>query len=689
MSVQLRTASFAHTATSGTLPAGLEKLPLLTQLNMSDTLISGPLPAGLLMPAMAPSTRITPSSMAPSSFLTLDVSGVPAGDTPLCAPYNLTLADTPSRMRIISGGQPYEVPVCEQYVEWSITLSAGASCLMADVCSPEHQRLYAAHVAEPAEAELDYADAPLPGDTSDAPTLRQRSESASKPGQGVAELLCAATCAEAASAETQAESLLEALAVNVIMTPVAPEDLVSARSHATPEEDEDDAVAPTSTVAAPAVVTPVPPPLVAAGARRRLSGTNERPSSTADKLATMLGNRRLLLPALVDFPPTDYRHHIGSLSALRGSMRRLQQAAEAGAQAPVVKFVTVGVPPSTDAGAALLSAMFSDVLTPEDISVATIEWQGGEAAVEDATAAAAADGGATSSVPGVQGAEAAAGNGATSTPGAAGAATAADAGAVTSSDVPQNSQKNHNSVPRKALIAILTLVAILLIILLVLGCWRWRLSRAVRSLGDGKSSSYLSAGVPMMEEGSLPSDYSRITPASEEYTAVTNLGSLSMSMTGMKEGGGDGSEPAHGAGNNSRRPLWMQVDTSGSIRSMMQSKGRSKSRQNSDSGAASNSDAIQSRSIFPGRSKYMADFPKGSPAKALLTNQDFSAGADKLPPVSGSWNCESELEPHGVRLPRHFVFACCATMHHHPTIYFLFHTVTAVCATLLWFQFLV
>ena len=95
----------------------------------------------------------------------------------------------------------------------------------------------------------------------------------------------------------------------------------------------------------------------------------------------------------------------------------------------------------------------------------------------------------------------------------------------------------------------------------------------------------------------------------------------------------------------------MQVDTSGSIRSMLQSRGRSKSHQNSDSGAATNSDALHSRSFVPGRSKYMADFPKGSPAKGLLANQDVSTAADKLPPVTGSWNCESELEPNGVRAP--------------------------------------
>ena len=104
--MQLRSANFAKTTTSGSLPTGLEELPLLAQLNMSNTLISGPLPAVLLMPPMAPATHITPDSMVPSSFLTLDVTGVPAGDTPLCAPYNLTMTDRPSRMRIINGDEP-------------------------------------------------------------------------------------------------------------------------------------------------------------------------------------------------------------------------------------------------------------------------------------------------------------------------------------------------------------------------------------------------------------------------------------------------------------------------------------------------------------------------------------------------------------------------------------------------------
>jgi hypothetical protein len=184
---------------------------------------------------------------------------------------------------------------------------------------------------------------------------------------------------------------------------------------------------------------------------------------------------------------------------------------------------------------------------------------------------------------------------------------------------------------------------------------------SIHSFGDGKSSSYLSAGVPMIkEEGSVASDYSRITPASEECT-VTHLGSVSVSVNGVQDVLRDGSEQtlplgaksvplgaksaALAPGSNSRRPLWMQLEASGSVRSLLQSKnGRSKSRQlNSDSGAASHSDAL-TRSIVPGRSKYLADFPMGSPAKALLKNQDGCEGEGKLTPVSGSWNCESELD---------------------------------------------
>lgn len=586
-------------------------------------MISGPLPAGLLMPAMAPEIRLAPSSMTPSSFLTLDVTGVPPGETPLCVPYNLTHSNRPSRMNVVNGGQPYELPVCEQYVEWTVTLSEQSACMMSVVCSPELQRPYSAHVD---------ADAPLASDTGNLPTLRHRSASASQPGKAVAELSCSATCAESIAPEAAPDDLVDTLTVNAIMTPPAQDDLVAARSHATPDDVEADS--PTSTLAPP--VAPVPPPLLAAPSRR-LTGVKN--------WASVVGSRRMLLPALVDLPPTEYRRHIGDLKAFEGSLRRLQESSTS-AQVPVVKFVTVGVPPSADAGEALLTTMFSDVLTPADISAAVVDWQGGEAAVADATAAAAVSG-----VPGVQAGDS------TDLPGV-GFLGAAQGGSVTASDVPQQGSKDKNMVPRTAMIVIFTLVALLFFFVLLLGYWRWRTSVSSRfSEGDGKSSSYLSAGVPMIhEEGSVASDYSRITPASEEYT-VTHLGSVSMSVNGVKDLAKDSSEQTlpggrtSVAGNNSRRPLWMQLDTSGSVRSLMQSRnGRSKSRQNSDSGAATNSDALTRTTVVPGRSKYMAEFPKGSPVKALLRNQDAGGDVrDKLPPVSGSWNCDSELEAQRVR----------------------------------------
>ena len=183
--------------------------------------------------------------------------------------------------------------------------------------------------------------------------------------------------------------------VNAISTPEAPEDIIAARSHANPGEEDVTALAPAST--AP-VLAPLVPPLVAAGASRRLAGVH--------KIASMLGNRRLLLPALVDMPPHEYRRHVGSLTALRGATRRLQQSTGDDGEAPVVKFVTVGLAPSQEAGTALLTTMFSDVLTSADISAATIAWQGGEEAVADATAeataAAAAAGASTPGAPGVQ-----------------------------------------------------------------------------------------------------------------------------------------------------------------------------------------------------------------------------------------------------------------------------------------------
>lgn len=592
----------------------LEKLPLLYELNMSNTRITGPLPVGLFMPPMAPATQSTPSSMTTSSFLTLDVSGVPDADTPLCAPYNLTLSDSPSRTKLIKNGEDFDVPVCEQYVEWTVTLSEDPACLMAEVCSSETQKPY---------MMIDEADAPMSSDSGEYLTLRSRAESASEAGKSVAELSCEASCPDTADSDTVQKSTLAAVTVREIMNPAAPNGLLAARSHSTPERNATESTAE---------ATAAPPALVPADSRRKLSGVSD--------IAAMLGNRRLLLPALVDLPPAEYRTHMGSLSVLEKQHRHLMQQPNADAtDAPTVKFVTVGIAPSEEAGTALLKSLFPDVLTPADLSTANIDWQGGEAAVATAVAA----------TPTVQ-------DPATATAGAGGVSTTGEAGdsSITAANVPQEKSDEKKSLPVILMITIFTLVALLAIVLALLGFWRWRTSLSVRSLSDGKSSSYLSAGVPMMrEEGSIASDYSRITPASEEYT-VTHLGSVSMSVNGVRDLNKESSAQTlplgskSGAGNNSRRPLWMQLDTSGSVL-LHSRKEHSKSHQNCDSGSASASDAI-TRKMVPGRSKYMAEFPQGSPVKSLLKNQDGCDANEKLPPVSGSGYCESELEPQRVRI---------------------------------------
>jgi hypothetical protein len=206
----------------------------------------------------------------------------------------------------------------------------------------------------------------------------------------------------------------------------------------------------------------------------------------------------------------------------------------------------------------------------------------------------------------------------------------------------------ESKMPLTAMLIIFTVAAVLLLVAVALGIRRCH-SRKNVSPGNNGKTEFLSAGVPVVKgEDSDCSAYSRLTPQSDEFTAVTGLGSVSMSVTGVKDVVKDGSAQtlAGGAGSNSRRPLWMQLDASGSIRSLLHS--RERSGRASDSGTASHSGATVK---LPGRNKYMAEFGKGSPVKSLLRCGTDEVATDKMSPMrDSSWNI-SQPVPERVSTP--------------------------------------
>lgn len=317
------------------------------------------------------------------------------------------------------------------------------------------------------------------------------------------------------------------------------------------------------------------------------------------------------------------------------------QEADAGEANPTIELATLGLPATPATARDLLSALFSDVLTPQQIEgavattgnsssfeVAPVAVAPAPVAVPPAAAPAptpaAAGGNVKGNSAGVRGVNSSRG------PDVAGAPEA-ETGGVTAVDASESAGEEDDSLPAP-LIAILVVTAC--VVMMVVGFAVWRSQGCtcdsdLFSVTSSKPADYLAARAG--SSGSRPpsdSRYGDLEPESEEDRMGYPQLSASMSFSNLREVVSD-------VPGGVRRPLWMAMDRSGSLRNILG--GRSNSFVRGASGGDSRSPAGASGSGGTGtasgshrlpsssasarsheKGRFFAEFGKGSPAKSLL-----------------------------------------------------------------------
>ena len=597
--MQLRSIDFSGSPVNGTIPGDWTSLPKLTTINLSRTALSGPLPLSLVVPS--------DDHAASATRLTIDITGLLQAQPPVCAPFNLSNPLTPLPHDIIAHGTPATPPLCEGYVSWRITLPAGAACALAPLCG---------------------ADAV-------APTLAQRAQRGSSGNTTIAQLACSAACGADGSTEEAEYSRVDPLQ--------------QPRYYST-------AASAASGVAIPAH-----------HATRRLR-------AIATPLASGRGLSRRLL-----------RTRGGAVGQPARTI--LQAAVESGEEPPRVEMATLGLPATPAAAGELLSSLFSDVLTPQQIAAA-VSTTANSSSFEVAPVAplpapapapsapppvtaptpvaapvpAASTGAGSRRVSAPEPTDAAAIAGAV---GSVGTGTAAaddvDTGGVTAVDASAPEEPKDDDALPAPIIAILVVTAC--VVVLVVGITAWRsqsctCDQDLFSVASSKPADFLAAGFGSSGSRRAPSDprYGDLEPESEEDRLGYPQLSASMSFSNLREVVSD-------AGPGVRRPMWMSVDASGSLRNLL---GRSQGSTRAGSGwesrspaGGSGSGAVASGSNkMPGSSvsgrlndkgRFFAEFGKGSPAKALLQGTG-SAALLPSPRVDGKSSSQDNSSSRKVRL---------------------------------------
>eukprot|EP00892_Ulva_mutabilis_P003580 jgi/Ulvmu1/1594/UM111_0022.1 len=568
----LRALNFSGALINGTLPGDWHNMPGLTTVDISYTALSGPLPLSLVVP---PNDTTT----AAASHMTIDITGLTATATSpaqLCSPFNLTNSLSPLPHNLIANGQPASLPVCEAYVSWAITLPPNASCAIAPLC----------------------------GASGPPPSLAQRAQAASGPNSTVAQLACTATCDGPNRGSHEEARFAEIDRLQLPRYGVA-------------------AAHPASGVIVPRQAQ-----------QRRLQ------AATAQRAATFWASRRLLASGR------------SATSTPLAPRALLEAEAPATAEEPRVEMATLGLPATPAAARDLLKGLFSDVLTPAQIAGAMATT--GDSSAFEVAPLAPAPSPAPAAVPpvatapvaqppaqvGTAGGETSVGV-AVPPPGTAAAAAApaaADTGGVVAVDASESGiAKDDDSLPG---VIIGILVATACIVVLVAGYAVWRSQGCacdsdMFSVTSSKPADYLGGGGGGGSSGSrLPSDsrYCDIEPESTEDRMGYPQLSASMSFSNLREVVSD----AVPGGGGARRPLWMSMDASGSLKTLFRggrSLGSIHAASAADSrspggtsgsgatGTASGSSRVKGASasaLFHDKGRFFAEFGRGSPAKSLL-----------------------------------------------------------------------
>lgn len=539
--------------------------------------------SGPLPLALLVPSNDTTSTAVPATRLTIDITGVNhtgPATTQLCAPFNISNPLAPLPHHIIAHGKPAQLPICAAYVSWRITLPANASCALAELC----------------------------GTASPAPSLSQRAQQASDGNMIVAQLACTAVCNTPGTGKSREE-----YHYSHVRLVKQPRYIASGASAAAGVE------------------------VVVATFRRRLhvvGGLQAGPHAGARRLLRIRG-------------AANAQH---TRSILQTSA---PGAASGGAVQPQVEMATLGLPASPAAARDLLSNLFSDVLSPEHIAGA-VATTGDSSVFEVAplppspipapAPAPAADPPAQSPAPAPAAQSATAAPRAS--PGGAEEPVSDDSGSdgdggVTAVDASADDDMSEDKSLPVAIVAILVVTACVVVLVVGFTAWRSQVctcDQDLFSVASSKPADYLAAGFGC-STSRAPSDprYGDLEPESEEDRIGYPQLSASMSFSNLREVVSD-------TGQGVRRPMWMNVDASGSLRNLF---GRSNSSARLGSGGDSRSPAGTGGSGSGGtgaaasgstrlagssasgrgneKGRFFAEFGKGSPAKALLKGNGSAA----------------------------------------------------------------